>query len=267
MSSGSSPIGVFDSGAGGLSVVAAIREQLPTSPIIYYADSAWAPYGERPAAEIVARAEHVGRWLLRHEVAAIVVACNTATALAVETLRGWAPVPVVGVEPGLKPAAAATRNGRVGVLATAATLASERYLRLAERIAGGVPGLQFLPAAGRGWVELVEAGELDTTRARQAVAAALAPLLAQDVDTLVLGCTHYPFLAPLIRACAPGLPLVETAAAVARQLARRLPAGAAAGPSVTPAPLRLASSAAPGPLEELARRLLPGMSLTLLGGD
>ncbi|HEX7156673.1 MAG TPA: aspartate/glutamate racemase family protein, partial [Burkholderiaceae bacterium] len=165
------PIGVFDSGAGGLSIAAAIRAALPTHPILYYADSAYAPYGDRPDQEIVERTESACRWLLARDVAAIVIACNTATAVAIDQVRTWSPVPVIGVEPGLKPAAGVTRNGSVGVLATAATLASRRYRELAARVAATAPRVRWIAHAARDWVELVEAGDLASEHAHARVAA------------------------------------------------------------------------------------------------
>jgi glutamate racemase len=216
-------LGIFDSGAGGLSVASAVRALLPGHPIVYYADTAHAPYGERDDAHIRARTEACCHALLERGVGAIVVACNTATARAIEQVRRWAGVPVVGIEPGLKPAAAVTAVGRVGVLATPATLASRRFAELTHRVGQQFPHVSFHVQAGRGWVELVEAGELDTERARATVAADVQPLLHAGVDTLVLGCTHYPFLKHLIAQTAgPGVQLIETGPAVARELARRL---------------------------------------------
>ncbi len=236
------PIGVFDSGAGGLSVVAAIRAALPQQAIRYFADTAYAPYGPRTDREIIERTQHCCRHLIGQRVSALVVACNTATANGVDALRAWAPVPVVGVEPGLKPAMAVTRNGRVGVLATPATLASARYRDLAARLALPESGVRFIERAAPGWVELVESGDLDSAHAHALVRAAMAPLLAADIDTLVLGCTHYPFLRAAIEAQAPGLTLVETGPAVARELQRRI----AVAPSAADA--RDAVAAEPPPL-------------------
>jgi glutamate racemase len=255
---GAAPIGVFDSGAGGLSVVAAIRAALPGRPIVYFADTAYAPYGDRRDGEIVERTESACHWLLALDVAAVVIACNTATAVAIDQLRTWSPVPVIGVEPGLKPAASVTRNGSVGVLATAATLASRRYRELAARIAATAPRVRWIGHAARDWVELVEAGDLGSDRAHARVAAAVSPLLEQGADTLVLGCTHYPFLREAIERIAAGVPLIETGPAVARELARRLDDVAAGGGRDGPAapPLRLATTGEPGRLAALAWRLL-----------
>lgn len=215
-------IGVFDSGLGGLSIVAAIRRNLPGASIRYFADTAFAPYGPRTDAEIIARTEHCCSRLLEQPLHALVVACNTATASAIETLRAWAPVPVIGVEPGLKPAAAQSRSGRVGVLATASTLRSARYQELVRRVTALFPHASFQDAVGEGWVEQVEAGDLESDLTRRLVADALAPLQAAQCDTLVLGCTHYPFLVKQITALTGGMPVIETGDAVARELIRRL---------------------------------------------
>ena len=216
------PIGVFDSGAGGLSVLAAIGAAMPGQPIVYFADTAYAPYGTRSDQEILVRTQLCCSTLLERGVSALVVACNTATANAIDEVRAWAPVPVIGVEPGLKPAAAATRNGVVGVLATHATLGSRRYRDLLHRVSSQAPQARFVGHAAEGWVELVESGDLESGRARALVRQAVQPLLDSGADTLVLGCTHYPFLRRAIESAAPGVHLVETGPAVARELQRRL---------------------------------------------
>lgn len=215
-------IGVFDSGLGGLSVAAAIRRALPGVVLRYFADTAYAPYGPRSDEEIVARTEHCCRELMTQPLHALVVACNTATASAIETLRAWAPVPVVGVEPGLKPAAALSPSGRIGVLATASTLRSARYRDLVKRVQALYPEASFHEAVGQGWVEQVEAGDLHSDLTRRYVADALGPLVDAHCDTLVLGCTHYPFLAREIAAVAGAVPLIDTGDAVARECLRRL---------------------------------------------
>ena len=219
----SPPIGVFDSGAGGLSIVAAIRNALPAQSIVYYADTAYAPYGPRSDQEILARTHICCTRLLERGVAALVVACNTATANAIDELRSWAPVPVVGVEPGLKPAASATRSGVVGVLATRATLSSRRYRDLLRRVRDQSPEVRFVEHAAHGWVELVESGELDSANARDLVQQAVQALTEEGADTLVLGCTHYPFLRKAIEAAAGTAVIIETGPAIARELQRRLP--------------------------------------------
>lgn len=254
--SAAAPVGVFDSGAGGLSVVAAIRAAAPDWPIVYFADTAFAPYGPRSDGQILERTQVCCAQLVAQGVRALVVACNTATANGIDALRAWAPVPVVGVEPGLKPAAAATRNGAVGVLATPATLASRRYRELAERVGAQAAHVRFVEHAASGWVELVEAGELDTPRARALVEAAVGPLLEAGVDTIVLGCTHYPFLRPAIEALAGDVQLIETGPAVARELQRRLGGGQEPAPAGAPAPLRFESSGDRERFAALAGQLL-----------
>lgn len=214
------PVGVFDSGVGGLTVVSAIQARLSSVDIHYVADSAFAPYGTRPTGEVLERCRIICRHLLDQGVQAVVVACNTATAMAVERLREEFDVPIVAMEPAVKPAAAATRSGVVGVLATAGTLESERYRQLVDSHGHQV---KVIGRVCSEWVAQVESGDLDSERARAVVAEGIAPLLAAGADTLVLGCTHFPFLADQIRAVAGAqVSLIDPAPAVAEQLARRL---------------------------------------------
>jgi glutamate racemase len=211
-------IALFDSGLGGLSILREVRARLPRHDLIYLADTAYCPYGPRPADEVRARALAIGRWLVGQGAGLLVVACNTASSAALELLRAELPIAVVGMEPGLKPAAAATRSGRVGVLATSSTLAGARFAALVERYAEGV---EVITQPCPGLVELVEAGELDGPPARALVERYVAPLLERGVDTLVLGCTHYPFLRSTIAAIAgPHVAIVDTGPAVAGQVAR-----------------------------------------------
>jgi len=203
-----------------------VHALLPDEELIYFADSGFAPYGEKPEDVIVARALAIAEFLLRREVKAIVVACNTATAAAIAGLRARYPqLQVVGVEPGLKPAAAQTQTKVVGVLATGSTLASSKFLALQEQIATA-SGVRFLLQACTGLADQIEKGELNSRETASMVQRYVAPLLAQNADTLVLGCTHYPFVQPLIEqaAAAAGTPigLIDTGAAVARQLQRLL---------------------------------------------
>jgi glutamate racemase len=210
-------IGLFDSGLGGLSVMRAVRALLPRHDLLYLADTANAPYGPLPAERVRERTLVCGRWLVAQGARVVVVACNTATSAAAGELRVALSVPVVGMEPGIKPAVAATRSGRVAVLATSGTLGGERFAGLVERFAGGVE-LARVPCPEL--VLLVEAGELAGRRAEAAVAGYLAPLVAAGVDTLVLGCTHFPPLRPLIAAAAPGATIIDTGPAVAAKAAR-----------------------------------------------
>lgn len=221
------PVGVFDSGIGGLSVLRHIQTQLPHENLLYAADSAFAPYGGRPEQEVVARALAVAEFLLRQGSKALVVACNTATAAAIAAIRARHPqLPVVGVEPGLKPAAAMTKSGLIGVLATERTLASGRFAQLREQVAQD-SGVQFLPQPCPGLADQVEKGELGSAATASLVRRYVSPLIVRGADTLVLGCTHYPFLLPLIESAAvedrkakPAI--VDTGEAVARQLTRLL---------------------------------------------
>lgn len=224
------PIGIFDSGVGGLSVLRHIRALLPQEHLIYFADSGFAPYGDKTEAVVVERSLAVAAFLVGRGVKALVVACNTATVAAIKAIRAHYPeLPVVGVEPGLKPGAAATRNGKVGVLATQRTLSGEKFLLLRDQIAGATQA-QFLLQPCVGLVDLIEQGELDTDATRAMLERYVAPLVAQGADTLVLGCTHYPFVQEAIaRAVAQAggadVTLIDTGAAVARQLARLLESG------------------------------------------
>ncbi len=216
-----SVIGVFDSGVGGLSVVRELLAQLPGLPIVYLADQANAPYGQRDLAEIRRLAGGISDFLLAQGAAVVVVACNTASAAALHWLRSQRPgTPFVGMEPAVKPATQRTRTRHIGVIATAATFQGELFASLLDRYATDVVvHTQVCPDL----VPLVEAGELDSPRTRAAVAGYLAPLLANGIDELVLGCTHYPFLQPVIEATTgPGVEIIDPAPAVARQAGRVL---------------------------------------------
>ncbi|WP_420467971.1 glutamate racemase [Panacagrimonas sp.] len=215
-----SPIGVFDSGVGGLSVLRELQALLPAEDFIYYADSAHCPYGGQSATAIQARAVAITETLLAATCKLIVVACNTATIAAVESLRAAYPIAFVGMEPAVKPACAQTRSGVVGVLATGAALAGEKFHHLIARHAGGV---RVITQPCPGLVECVEAGELEGTRTQALVQRYVEPLRAAGADVVVLGCTHYPFLRPLIqRVAGAQVALIDTGAAVARQAQRVL---------------------------------------------
>lgn len=233
-------IGVYDSGLGGLSVLRAIRALLPCHDLCYLADTAYCPYGPRPPAEVRARALACAGWLVAQGAGLVVVACNTASSAALELLRTALPIPIVGMEPGIKPAIAATRTRRVGVLATDGTLTGERFAGLVERFAGDVR-VQTMPCPGL--VEQVEAGDLQGPRTRALLTRYLAPLQAGGVDTIVLGCTHFPFLTPLIAELAgPGVMIIDTGPAVARQVAR---VAAERGPGPGQGGLRCATTGDP----------------------
>ncbi|MFA6901820.1 MAG: glutamate racemase [Gallionellaceae bacterium] len=213
-------IGVFDSGVGGLSVLRHIRQLLPNERLIYVADSGHVPYGDKAREYIETRSLTIARFLQQQGAEAIVIACNTASAAAAATLRSQFDMPIIAMEPAVKPAVAATRNGIVGVLATTGTLASARFAALLERYAGEV---EIITQGCPGLVEQVEAGELAGAQTRALIGQYTRPLLARGADTLILGCTHYPFLAAVIADVAGGdVALVDTGAAVARHLQRRI---------------------------------------------
>ena len=225
-------IGIFDSGVGGLSVWRHVRAALPGARLIYVADSAHAPYGDKSPEYIGRRSLAITQFLVEQGAEAIVIACNTATAAAAATLRAQFALPIVAMEPAVKPAVAATRSGVVGVLATVGTLESARFAALLEKYAGNV---RIVTRGCPGLVEQIEGGDLDGPHTRALLQGYLAPLLEAGADTVILGCTHYPFLVPLIAELAgPEVALIDTGAAVARQLVRRLqeelpPAATSAG--------------------------------------
>jgi len=226
--SNDAPVGIFDSGLGGLSVLRHIRAQLPHEHLIYVADSGFAPYGGKPEHVIAERSLAVIRFLVDQGVKAIVVACNTATIAAVKVMRAHYPhLPIVGVEPGLKPGAAATHSGKVGVLATERTLSGTKFLQLRDQITAAT-GARFLLQPCPGLVDHIEAG--DAEGVQHMLRRYVPPLLAEGADTLVLGCTHYPLVQATIedviaQAGAQDIRLIDTGDAVARQLVRLLDAG------------------------------------------
>jgi len=214
------PVGVFDSGVGGLSVLHHIREALPHEDLLYVADSSHAPYGIKTQAQIQERSLLLAEFLLSQGAKALVIACNTATAAAAALLRERFDIPIVGMEPAVKPAVAATRSGVVGVLATSGTLQSARFAALLESYGQGV---RVVTQAAHGLVECVERGEVDSPETRELLWKYLEPLLQEGADTVVLGCTHYPFLRPVIESLVGGrVAIIDTGAAVARQLRWRL---------------------------------------------
>lgn len=214
------PVAVFDSGLGGLWVLREIRSHLPSEDLLYLADSDRCPYGPRPRNEVRARSLRIGRWLEARGAKALVVACNTASGAALEALRETLGIPVVGMEPAVKPAVRDTRAKRIGVLATEGTLASERFARLLRDHCGGV---EVVARPGTGLVEMVEDGVLEGEAARAVLEPVLAPFREAEVDTVVLGCTHYPFLWDTIAGVlGPGVRLVDSAPAIARQTRRVL---------------------------------------------
>ena len=215
------PIGIFDSGLGGLSVLREVWQQLPLESTVYIADQANLPYGTRPAGEIQALSEAITRQLLRQEAKLVLVACNTASAAALDHLRSTFPdLAIVGMEPAVKPATAHTHSGVIGVLATGSTLQADRYASLVTRFARDT---SIIPIAAPELVEIVEAGLVASEQCKTLVRQILAKPLAAGMDTLVLGCTHFPFLKKAIQDVGgPKLAIVDPNAAVARQAGRVL---------------------------------------------
>jgi glutamate racemase len=214
------PVGVFDSGVGGLSVLREIRRELPAEELDYVADSRYAPYGDHSAEYVLERSEKMTDFLLGRGAKAVVIACNTASASAVDALRARYPVPIVAMEPAVKPAVTQTRSGVVGVLATAHTLSTAKFAHLVATHAGKV---RVLPQPCPGLADRVEAGDLSGTATRALLERYLTPLIEAGADTLVIGCTHYAFLEDLVREVAgPGVGVIDSAVPVARQLRRRL---------------------------------------------
>lgn len=221
------PVGVFDSGVGGLSVLRHIRALLPDEHLYYFADSGFAPYGDKPEQVVAERSLAIARFLVARGAKALVVACNTATVAAIRLLREHYPeMPIVGVEPGLKPAAAASRTGNVGVLATEGTLCGDKFRLLMEQVSAA-SGAQFLLQGCTGLADQIELGELGSEATIAMLERYVVPLLDQGADTLVLGCTHYPFVQDAIehivaRHSSREVALIDTGDAVARQLQRLL---------------------------------------------
>lgn len=215
------PIGVFDSGVGGLSVLNEINQRLPSESLLYVADCGHIPYGEKSPEFIRQRCVVMAEFFQQQGAKALVLACNTATVAAVADLRQRYPAwPIVGMEPAVKPAAAATRSGGVGVLATTGTLQSAKFAALLDRFANDV---RVITQPCPGLVELIETGDLHSEALRTLLQGYVEPLLAAGCDTLILGCTHYPFLKPLLAQMLPSsIILIDTGAAVARQLHRLL---------------------------------------------
>jgi glutamate racemase len=247
---------------GGLSVLKAVRHLLPHQPVIFLADQAHVPYGSRPLEEVRSFAEGITRFLLARGASLIVVACNTASAAALHHLRQVFPqVSFVGMEPAIKPAAEFTQSRVVGVLATPATFQGALYASVVERFAQGVTVLQHTCP---GLVSQIEAGLLDAPETRRILADALGPMLTRGIDTVVLGCTHYPLVIPLIQEIAgPAVRVIDPAPAVARQVQRLLEAGQPKvdllfdrGPLETAAPIQFFTSGDPLALQALLPRLL-----------
>jgi len=251
-------IGIFDSGVGGLSVTQAIRARLPHAELLYAADTAYAPYGDRSEEFLCDRSERIARFLRGQGAQMIVVACNTATAAAVARLRAGSPtLPLVGVEPGVKPAVALSAARRVGVLATTRTLASDKFRKLAEAHADGAT-LVLQPCPGL--ADAIEAADAQGSGLDVLVERYCAPLRDAGVDVAVLGCTHYVFARALFERALPGVQLVDTAEAIARQTARfatdLVERGEADADTTAEPALRAWSSGSPHVLADFAHRWL-----------
>ena len=220
--SNNAPIGVYDSGLGGLTVWREIRRALPGESLVYLGDGANCPYGSRPREEVQTLADAAVAHLVELGCKMVVVACNTATAAAIDFLREkYADLPIVGMEPAVKPACLATRSGVVGVLATERSLDGDLFRRTAAKYGRGI---EVLTVPGTGFVELVEGDREDTSEAEAAVRAAVEPMLARGADQIVLGCTHYPFLMPVLErvVAGRGVEIVDPSPAVARRVAQLL---------------------------------------------
>lgn len=214
------PIGIFDAGIGGLSALNEIHQLLPDEDLIYIADSAYAPYGDRSAKYVRERSEAITEFLIDQGVKSIVIACNTATAEAATLLRKTLDIPVIGLEPAIKPAVKLSKNGIIGVLATQRTISSDRLLGLTEKYA---KNKKVIAQACPGLVEQVEAYDLNSQTTYDLLRKYLQPLLDQHIDTLVLGCTHYPFLLPAIQKITGNtVKIIDTGKPVAEQLQRVL---------------------------------------------
>jgi glutamate racemase len=246
------PVGVFDSGVGGISVAREIRRALPAEHLLYVADTAYVPYGDRGDDEVRARTLAIGEWIQAQGAKVLVVACNTASGAALEALRARLTIPVIGLEPALKPAVRQTRNGRVGVMATSGTLRSTRFQRLVDNYADGV---EVVRDPCPGLADLVEDGLLAGPELAERMEAYVAPLRASGVDTVVLGCTHYVFVRDAIRqALGPDVRLLDSGEAIARRTRQILEeAGALADDG--PGTIRVLTTGDPAEVAPIVARL------------
>lgn len=249
------PIGIFDSGIGGLTVARAIVDHLPSESLLYFGDTARVPYGTQSAATIRQYSEAISRYLIGQGCKAIVVACNTASAAALTHLRElWPTIPFIGMEPAVKPGAQATQTGVVGVLATEGTFSSSRYAQLMRRYANTVTVIED-PCLGL--VQRIEKGDLQGPATKALLESILLPMLAKGADTIVLGCTHYPFVTPLIRQIVgPGVRIINPAPAVARQLKHVLAQQDLRHVSTLPPSYQFQISGPNGQFEDLASRMM-----------
>jgi len=248
------PIGIFDSGIGGLSIAKFIMQQLPNEQLIYVADSLHAPYGEKPTAFIIERVNRVAQILQERKVKAMVIACNTATVNAIDQLRAIVDIPIIGVEPAIKPAAIYSKTKKVGILVTQATANNKRFLALIERFSNGA---QVLVQPCPGLVELIEQGKLQSHQCADLLAHYLLPLINQGVDTIVLGCTHYPLLQEkIINLCGPQIKIMDTAAPVTNELQRQLIINQLPTTSKETATIEFLSSSPSSALDKLSASLI-----------
>lgn len=255
------PIGVFDSGVGGLSVMLKIRNILPSEDIIYFADSAYCPYGTRPPEIIHHRTMALSEFMVSKGVKIIVVACNTASSAGLNELRQQYTIPIVGMEPALKPAAELTKNKKVGILATGVTLAGERYSSLVKRYANGI---KVVSQPCPGLVELVEAGEINGPKAERMLKSYLNSLIRENVDTIVLGCTHYPFLRPLIESIVDNeVQVIDTGEAVARRVSQVLDDNDLAAPAKRNGKEDFFTSGEPEKVKKVMERLWPNGEINI----
>jgi glutamate racemase len=251
----SETIGIFDSGVGGLSVTRAIQRLLPSVPVLYVGDQYHVPYGSKPVDEIRAFCKEITEFLLANGAKLIVVACNTASAAALHYLREIFPdVPFVGMEPAVKPAAETTRSGVVGVLATPATFQGELYASVVERFAQHVT---VITDTCPGLVQQIEACQLDTSETRRILASALDPMLKDGADTIVMGCTHYPFVIPLIQEITgPDVRVIDPAPAIARQTERLMVSRQWINSEAEPQPTRYYSTGNPDEMQGFIRSVV-----------
>lgn len=249
-------LGILDSGVGGLTVLREIQKILPHETIHYVGDSAWCPYGSKPAREIQERVFALTDFLIAQGAELIVIACNSATIAAVEALRDAYPLPFIGMEPGIKPAAAASKSGVIGVLATEASLAGEKFHRLVTTHASQ---LRVLTQPCPKFVALVEQGVLDGPEVVAAIAEYITPMIAKGVDTIILGCTHYPFLKTALRREIPAhIQLIDTGLAVAQRVASL----AITEEKTTPPAIHLHTTGPLAQLEKLLPILCPELTAT-----
>ncbi len=259
------PLGAFHSGMGGLSIVAELRRTLPYEEILFYADTVNCPYGVRSDEWLRTRALEITDFLLERGAKGIVVACNTASAAGLEHLRVVRQVPIVGLVPAVKPAVAATRTGVIGVLATKGAMRGRLLHDVIERFAHPAD-VEVVTVAPTGLVEAVERGDLHTQETREAISQALAPIIEQGADTIVLGCTHFPFLQSIIREVAGNnVQLIDSGQGVARQTSRVLQSRHLLHPTGKPGALTVYTSGSPDAVRPVVWRLL-GEEVPVLQG-